>query len=213
MTLTIDDVRTGHWLRPETSGITFDPQASLSDWLCAQATTTSWLLAHSTEGVIWGRVTPQELHTSHDVAPNISPALRPTALHTLRLFNPDYEVRLWRAGDEWQAMRINDMEDESAAAIDEYHLLWGTHAEPRNAGFIRLEDGAQGLRHVVPPFAGSGDFVGPLGLRRVTREDQHLPRRRAHLHVRHYLTEDDIGVNRVTLSRLVAIGVSHYEQK
>lgn len=206
----IDAVRKGQALSYDKRSLSFDPQADLTKWLRVQATTTSWLLAHAADGVIWGWATADELHTSHEVASDISPELRLSTLQTLRLFNPDYEVRLWREGDAWHALHISDIADENAAAIDEYHLLWGTHAEGRDAGFIRLEDGAQGLRHVIPPFAGSENLVGRLGLRSDTSRGDTLTR--AHLLIRHYLTADTIGVNRITLSRLVTIGVSHYEQ-
>ena len=180
---------------------------TLEAWICQQATILSWILAHALDGVIWGWANKDELHLSHDVAPKISPPLLDETLQQLRLFNPDYEVKLWRVGDEWKAIRITDVEDTDAAAIDEKQLLWGTHATPLENGFIGLEDGSQGLHHIVPPFEGSEQLAGKLGL----RSDQNL--KRVYLSMRHYLTEDHLGVNSITLSRLTGLGVISYEQK
>lgn len=198
---------------------TFTPslrQADLQDWLCEQAKISSLLLAHAIDGVIWGQLDNGELLTSHRVAPEISPELRIETLQQLRLFNEHYEVKLWRVGNEWQAIRISDTEDKSAVAIDEQQLLWGTHAKPSAHGFIELEDGAQGLRHVIPPFEDNKPLLeiiqhrkGDLGL----RADKAKPLTRVCLKVRHYLTENDLGVNTITISRLLGLGVEHYGQK
>jgi len=177
---------------------------SLEGWLQAQAVEPSWLLAHAIDGVIWGWVGDSELRTSHEVAPISSPPLRVETLQQMRLFNPKYEVRLWRDGPDWHAIRISDTEHPAAASVDEQQLLWGTHAEQLAGGFIRLEDGAQGLVHIVPPFAGSETVEGRLGM----PTDESLSR--IYLAVRHYLTEDALGVNSITLSRLVHLGVQTY---
>lgn len=186
----------------------FSHSEPLQDWLRQQAKVESWLLAHAIDGVIWGRVNESHLVTSHEVAATVSPPLRLETLQQLRLFNPAYEVRLWRdqTTDQWWTRKI---EEGSPAALkveafDEQQLLWGTYATSLSDGFVLLEDGAQGLRHVIPPFPGSEQLNGELG----ARTDEAI--RRVHLKVRHYLTEDALGVNLVTMSRLTGMGIEHY---
>lgn len=196
----------------------------LEAWICQQATTPSWMLAHALDGVIWGWANSDELHTSHEVAPKISPPLLDETLQQLRLFNPDYEVKLWRVGDEWKAIRITDVEDTDAAAIDEQQLLWGTQAKLLSEDFMCMKDGSQGLMHVMPlypPFEASEALKEALIQQWETNPDEYLymgTRSEKDLHrmclkLRHYLSEDNIGVNSITLSRLTGIGVVSYEQK
>lgn len=195
----------------------------LEDWICQQSGTTSWILAHAIDGVIWGWANVDELHTSHDVAPEISPPLRLETLQQLRLFNPDYEVKLLCSGNNWSAIHITDAEDVDAAAIDEQQLLWGTQAMLLSEDFMILKDGSQGLMHVMPlypPFDTSKDLKDELTRQWETDPDDYLyfgTRSENQLHrmclkLRHYLTEDNLGVNSITVSRLTGIGVVYYEQ-
>lgn len=188
--------------RPQIEPVAFGQP--LETWLCQQSMPYCYLLAHAIDGVIWGKVDAQRIYTSHDVAPAVSPPLRLETLQQLRLFNADYEVRLWRAGDEWQAIRITDVADPAAVAISERQLLTGTDAEQLENDFVSLRDGAQGLRYIIPPFEGSKMLSGELGL----DEPQSKPKR-ACLAVRHYLTEDELGVNSITISRLIGLEVTH----
>jgi hypothetical protein len=64
------------------------------------------------------------------------------------------------------------------------------HTTPSD-GFIQVVEGAQGIVH-APPIA-----YPPTGAPE--------PRRRARLHVRHYLEADEAGVVRIARSRLVAL--------
>lgn len=173
----------------------------LDHWLRLQARQPSLLLAHAIDGVIWGRVNQDELITSHDVAGRFSPPLRAETLQQLRLFNPDFEVRLWRNDSSWSAVRISDVASAGAAAIDERHLLWGTHAAPLAEGFTKLREGSQGMVHVIPPFDQSHLLDGNLSA------GNNKKPRRVYIQVRHYLTEDQLGVNTVTMSRLMGLGV------
>lgn len=181
-------------------------ESSLDSWLLNQAEDKPhYLLAHAVDGVIWGLVTSSSVMVSNHVSPEISPPLRIETLRHLRLFNEDREARLWRTGNhDWRALTVVDVEDETAVAIDEMHLLWGTYAQPASNGFVKLEDGQQGLRHVVPPIPSHPDLSGSSG----GLDDDRLSR--VCLKVRHYLTEDALGVNKITLSRLVGLGVMTY---
>jgi CRISPR-associated protein (TIGR03984 family) len=170
---------------------------NFKEWLKAQATAPMYILAHALDGVIWGWVTQDGILTSREV----SPPLKIETLLQLRLFNADCEIRLWHVGEDWRAVKTTDEEDTSAAAIDEPQLLWGTHATRGANTFTQLEDGSQGLIHAVPL---EQSLDGNLGL----RDKKTL--QRVCLHVRHYLTEDAMGVNSVTISRLLGLGVENY---
>jgi CRISPR-associated protein (TIGR03984 family) len=183
---------------------TIPPPDDLEAWLHEQAATESWLLAHAVDGVIWGAVTKEWLATSHDVAPQVSPPLRLETLQQLRLFNAAYEVQLWRTDNDLQALRVTETADADTPLIDEPHLLWGTFAKPLAHGFTWLEDGAQGLVHILPPFEDSDLLDGQLG----ARTDNVL--RRAFIHVRHYFVENDMGVNTIGMSRFMGLGVQDY---
>lgn len=172
----------------------FDPVA----WLTQQAdSTTSYLLAHADDGVIWGKVENGALTTSHDAARNtdhkdISPPLREVTLQTARLFNENREIMLWRDTETgaWRARMIYAANDDQAAtfveAIDERQLLWGNQAEAISDTFTLLSDSGQGLRHIVP--VGIPADALPLRLR-----------------VRHLILEDETGFAHIAASRLVTL--------
>lgn len=176
----------------------------LTAWLMSQSAADTLVLAHALDGVIWGAVTPEWIVTSHDVAPNVSPPLRAETLQQLRLFNAVFEVRLTRFDDGFAAVKITDVEDVNRAAFDVQHLMWGTYAHELDHGFMLLEDGAQGLMHVLPPFAGDDRLSGFLG----SRSDGLL--NRACLNMRHYFVENDMGVNTIGMSRLTGLGAQTY---
>jgi len=184
--------------RPRVIDVDMWQQDKFYDWLMAQATDRMYVLAHAIDGVIWGQVTQEGIFTSDMVSPD----LKLETLMQLRLFNHQHEIRLWRIDEDWRAIKIADEEDEYAAAIDEPQLLWGTHATPKDNGFTQLEDGSQGLIHAIPPIDQPLD--GMLGL----RDKEAI--QRVYLHVRHYLTEDAMGVNSITMSRLLGLGVENY---
>jgi CRISPR-associated protein (TIGR03984 family) len=171
---------------------TVQPLSPFSDedvkgWLEKQAAThdLKWFLAHAEDGVIWGHREDQALLLSSDVA-DISPPLHATTLQTARLFAPHAELLLWRDGDsQWHACLINDAASIEGStwheAIDETQILWGTKLEKRNGDFTLMSDGAQGFRHAVP-LKVEGDY-----------NEQIRPLR---LHVRHYLSEDEVRSHR-----------------
>jgi len=74
--------------------------------------------------------------------------------------------------------------------IKEHHILWGTQGIEINR-FTLLEDGSQGLKHIVPIDASSVNEKS----------------KRARLCVHHYLDEDEKGVNYIAYSRLAGIEV------
>lgn len=153
-----------------------------------------WLLAYADDGVIWGKLTADEqLMTSNDIAPKISPELRWKTLQQAYIFGEQDEVRLWREGEDWQARLVIGDADETDT-IDEYHILWGTEAKESKDGFTQVREvRQQGMDHIVP-------------LEVMTDE---LRKRRLKLLARHLIEYDeDSGEARITLSRLVNIEVS-----
>lgn len=178
-----------------------DVQTSIDPiaWLIEQAADSDyWLLAHADDGVIWGLLLQGILTTGRDAAANtkhadkvngITPPLRTITLQTARLFNGEREIYLWRDADTggWRARVIGPIADGEqcvfAEAIDERYLLWGSHAQPITETFTLMEDGSQGLRHVLPVAAT----------------------KRPRLVVRQLISEDETGFKRISASRLVAI--------
>lgn len=174
-----------------------DAISDVREWLRAQAERCGlkWLLAHSDDGVTWGRMDGSQLVTSDAVAPDVSPPLRAPTLQQARLFDEHGELYLWRDADlGWRARLIRAPKAGEVAAftdsIDEPQILWGTRADLLPNRFSLMTDGAQGLRHVVP-IEIQGSF-----------SEQTRPLR---LWVRHYLREDGNGFVRIAASRLVAL--------
>lgn len=167
-----------------------DFAAGPAEWLVAQAGRLGlrYLLAHADDGVIWGRVDADGLHTSHGIVP-ASPPLRTSTLQQARLFGPAGELLLWREGDGWRARHVADAPGNDNDYIDETQILWGDTAEGDEDGFTRLRDGSQGMRH-APPII-------------VTAEQ--LEHHKLRLCVRHYITENDDSEASITLSRLVRL--------
>lgn len=190
-----------------------DDLKDVQGWLQKQAIDHKlvYLLAHSDDGVNWGRVQAGKLITSHEAlqacdvinrddraraeieaAHAACPPLRAVTLQQARLFAEAAELLLWRDGDnEFHARLIRDEADADKAAwiesFDEPQLLWGTHSIQLDGDFTLLSDGVQGLRHAVPESL-------KLAGERLTR-----------LIVRHYLAREDFA--RIAVSRLVKLEV------
>ena len=118
-----------------------------------------WLLAHADDGVIWGRWSNNDLVTSHDVAPAVSPELRLITLQQVFIFGAQDEVRLWRDDDSatirWRARRLSDRENDEV--IYESQLLWGSEIKEWPAGFngqdfthVWEKASNYGMDHIVP---------------------------------------------------------------
>jgi len=163
-----------------------------ADWLVAQARRYGllYLLAHADDGVIWGRVDGDVLHTSHGIAP-ASPELRLSTLQQARLFSPAGELLLWRSDEGWHARLVTDANGNENDLVDEDQILWGDTVEPEKVedGFTLVREGAQGMRHAVP----------------IPVTTEQLKQHRLRLRVRHYVTENEDGEAIITLSRLVQL--------
>ncbi len=193
---------------------------TIETWLADQAktnqmTTPCYLLAHATDGVIWGRMDKNgNLLTSHDalhktkvsdqwdisrvkMAKKTLPRLRIETLQQARLFSWGAELFIWRDGDgawngRWLRHAGKEETPDWVESFDEPQLLWGTHGTPLEHGFTLLEDGAQGLYHAVPFKAD------------ITNKDNGELKQSVQLNVRHYLAYDEQGQAYVAVSRLVA---------
>jgi CRISPR-associated protein (TIGR03984 family) len=86
---------------------------------------------------------------------------------------------------EWKWRLIGKSEEDK---ITESQILYGTQGKERE-GFTLLSDGSQGLRHAVPLTGITFDKEGK--------------KRPVRLLVHHYITYDDTGIARISLSRLV----------
>ena len=171
-------------------GFVDEPLTWLSQQM--QAHELKYLLAHTDDGVIWGRLDGTELITSHDVAPKHSPPLRAETLLTARIFSRAGELLIWRdESGKWAGrLIVEDKPDATAEwtkAFEEKQILLGTYAQRLERGFALMSEGSQGLFHAVPL-----DLAGPI-------DEQKRPLR---LVVRHYLKEDKFGFVRVNASRL-----------
>lgn len=179
-----------------------DQLGNVHNWLCTQAQKyhLCWLLVHADDGVIWGRMDGQSLITSYEVtkgqeAGKFCAKLNNQTLQQARMFGPEAEIFLWRNSDNinncWQARIILDVFNPNDAnweeAFDEDYLLVGTYCKPLNRNFTLLEDGLQGLTHVVPININNN-------------QDHKLK-----LRVRHYLAKEDFA--RVAISRLVYLSI------
>lgn len=165
--------------------------ADLRGWLSEQMEEAA-LLAHTDDGLVWGRVQDGKVRIVHDVFPDVFPLLREETLWQLWLFGPDTELYLWRDGDRWQRRLITEREGDEREYYDERQMLWGVYRQSSHDGFTLVDEGQQGLAHAAPLDVLPDAF-----------DDQRHPLR---LRLRHYLAEEpESGLLRVTLSRLVEL--------
>lgn len=163
-------------------------------------------LAHCDDGVTWGRYDEAAgaWRLGSQVAPDVSPPIRPQTLQELRIFGEKGEVLIWRtdAGLRGRLLREaeppanrND-ENDPLRPSDESRLLRGDRVlGSLDHGFTHVGDG-KGAEQVLPLAVTSGQ----------------LRSGRVHLVVRHYFEADRAtGAVRVAAARLVRLisGASH----
>jgi CRISPR-associated protein (TIGR03984 family) len=157
-----------------------------------------WLLAHSYDGVTWGRFDSdrQVWSLSSDPFPDLCPEITESNLIEMRLFGPYDETLIWRTDSEFAGRRLIDEPEadlESPTRSDEeIRILLGDRmlSEPKN-GFT-LVGTASGAEQAVPMVCAQSDF-----------ENRRWPLR---LKVRHYFIKDDeTGAVRVAATRLVDV--------
>ncbi len=166
----------------------------------SHATDLAWMLAHSDDGVTWGRC-DQDAKTwilGHETAPEVSPPVRRETLQELRLFGDSAEVLIWRGEEGWRGRVLRDTEpptdrsDESnpLRPSDEHRILRGDHVVATcERGFTRVSD-RTGAEQVLP----------------IVVSRNGLQARRARIHVRHYWEQDVVnGAVRIAATRLVKL--------
>lgn len=122
-------------------------------WITEHLKKHKFLLAFADDGVIWGKMDGEDLVTSNDIDPNVSPKLRGKTLQQAFLFDEKEEIRLFRDeifSDEnvqWQARLVRD----GGVFINESHILWGDRAYPSQRQFTHVFNARQqGLDLIVP---------------------------------------------------------------
>ncbi|MGE4056659.1 MAG: CRISPR-associated protein Csx19 [Vicinamibacterales bacterium] len=170
------------------------------------ATGLVWALAHSDDGVTWGRhdASAKVWRLGNQAVPEVSPPIRPEALQELRLFGEAGEVLIWRTDADLRGRMLLDAgpgadrpnESDSLRPSDESRILRGEHVVERSEhGFSHVGD-RTGAEQVLPL--------------EVTKEQ--LRAAQVRLEVRHYYESDaDTGAVRIVATRLVRLtaGGSH----
>lgn len=132
-------------------------------WLEAQAAAAGlqWLLAYTTDGILWGLIDEGKLLVANDTGMFDLPgrSLQWDRIQQLRLFGEAGELTVWHGpvignlGQAacWQASLLTEQQDAQAsdALYDEEFLLWGWGNEQRGP-FVRLVEGQQGIVHHPP---------------------------------------------------------------
>lgn len=164
------------------------------------ATGLAWALAHCDDGVTWGRYdeAARAWRLGNQVAPDVSPPIRPETLQELRLFGKDGEVLIWRteAGlrgrvlRETQPSRNRDDEADPLRSSEESRVLRGDLVLAQcEYGFTRIRDRA-GAEQVLP----------------IEVSDEQLRAAQIRLVVRHYFEADgETGAVRIAATRLVRL--------
>ncbi|HRK74815.1 MAG TPA: CRISPR-associated protein Csx19 [Rhodothermales bacterium] len=162
------------------------PKHGVLLWLNQKANGYQYLLAFCDEGVIWGRVEEDKI-----VFPkkSVQPLFLDLTLQEVRLFGKNGELYLWKTEDGFHARSIHikktDEDPTWSYQHNEQYYLWGHKVQDIENGFTCLQEGKQGMRHVVPI---------------QVKDSQDLK-----LVVRHFLTQEGFEPLRVVTSRLVDI--------
>lgn len=185
--------------QPLKNGEIISSDQQLNDWLQMKAREyrSSYLLAHTNDGVIWGKFQKGSFNlvTSGDAFERM-PKLKETTLQQCRIFGENAEIMLWRSDGVWKARLIEDSNLSECNFIEDSQIIWGTRPEKVNdkLKFTLVTDGRQGLRHAVP--------LINIGFRDRQQEEKTLYRP-IRLLVRHYIDYDDSAIAKIYLSRLV----------
>jgi CRISPR-associated protein (TIGR03984 family) len=171
-------------------------EPTMQVWLQEQPVGLEFLLAHTYDGVVWGRRVKGQWRLSSELGQPY-PQLVASMLQTLHVFGVDEELFLWRGEDGRLCGRVfQENSFPSDDVEDETQILWGNLAQPRGDVFSELQDGRQGLIHAVP-----------LTIHKDGGKD-----RPAQLIVRHYIVRDPAtGLALKWFSRLVTLQVNSKE--
>lgn len=159
-----------------------------------------WALAHCDDGVTWGRYdqAARAWRLGNQVAPGVSPPIRPETLQELRLFGEDAEVLIWRTGAGLRGRVLRDSDfaadrDDAAGPLrplDESRIVRGS---------LVLAQCEHGFTHI-------GDGTGAEQVLPLSVSGEQLQSARVRLDVRHYHEADETtGAVRIAATRLVRL--------
>lgn len=183
------------------------PATGLQQWLEREAKAHSlpYLLAHSWDGVIWGKLHEGVLQLGQSA---YTPSFSDDLLQEARLFGNAGEIYIWRSGNAWHGRFIRAAQSDEKAmyteSIDEQQMLWGDQVESQANGFSVMGDGIQGLQHAFPY-----DVPDPTADQATPNNPKQYKERPLRLVVRHYLAQEDVA--RIVTSRLVALTINGEE--
>lgn len=183
------------------------PSTGIHQWLEQEANAQSlpYLLAHTLDGVIWGKLHEGKLQLGQSA---YTPPFADDMLQEARLFGSAGEIYIWRSGGAWHGRFIRAAQaDEQATyieSIDEPQMLWGNQVESRPNSFSVMSDGAQGLQHAVPCIVPD-----PTAAQATKNNPKQYKERPLRLVVRHYLAQE--AVAHIVTSRLVALEINGEE--
>jgi len=142
-------------LVPET--IPADFAANKGQWLVETAQRylgaagASYALIHADDGVIWAKVTGNQL--VYPPATDWTPLLRSTTIQQCRIFGDKGELFLWREAEgQWRG-RIVIEEQGDGCFFEEQQVLYGScvhDSQPAPAGFTPIFEPTTGIRQIVP---------------------------------------------------------------
>lgn len=145
-----------------------ETEADLRAWLAQQAWPGArWLLAHTLEGVVWGRLTrdaddpgaldaPAQIVLGSDIAafaPSVRGRLIPAQLESCHLFGPDGELFVWRDDNRLHARLYRDR----PAAVN------GESGENEENGRNEAEAGSEACDYFDEPQLLWGTQTEPAG--------------------------------------------------
>jgi CRISPR-associated protein (TIGR03984 family) len=191
------------------TGYKVDPLESVAchaylAWLLGQAgseepdgaTELAWALAHSDDGVTWGRfdTAVKIWRLGNQAAPAVAPPIRTETLQELRLFGTTSEVLIWRTTQGLRGRMLRDADastgkgSEALAPLVEHRLVLGDHV----------------VASCAHDFTRVGDRTGAEQVLPIVVTDKQLRAGHVRLQVRHHFELDaETGAARVAATRLV----------
>jgi CRISPR-associated protein (TIGR03984 family) len=141
----------------------------LKAWINSQVPDgkNAWILGHDLDGLIWGRISAGDVSIAHDVKVSSGAAvwvangerrwgapLRAETLMDLRIFCPDFELRIWRDNWKLRGCKVEENHTRTVYAYDEPQILISTHLldqeKTPDGVTYSLVQGAAGQRQALP---------------------------------------------------------------
>ncbi len=148
MTTVYENIKLTYSNPLDLKGFSEDP----AEWFLKQPAVgdDAWLLAYADDGVIWGKIENKQLVQACQVFGDTFPRLEATTLHKAHFFGSGAEVRVFRHGDKFRAIRLQEENDPAAASYTRSYYLWGDHPIKTKGNWSWLEDGQLGIFQALP---------------------------------------------------------------